>query len=234
MSFLGFFKKLVFFVVMMAIAISLRYCSTNPAYLVIRLLHSALLLKHSIVPDPARSTLSADYRFFENLFRLKPPPKSDRSVDPYCEKIRTQLLIDTLIPKPHKLNSKLTFYKVNKFCLQYGCNRLGKTFAVTYKSFHFFSLLLKFFVFDFEHLYISHGLAIFRWQSTREIYKRSKSNTKKSKSKLKKLKFLQVTANFLLNLVPLHCATTNTADSASTTHHYHAFCRPSAMMRSFF
>lgn len=65
-------KKLALLILTLAIAIPLRYGSTNPQYLALRLVHSALSLKYSFVSDPARPTLSADYRAFEELLRQKP------------------------------------------------------------------------------------------------------------------------------------------------------------------
>jgi acetyl esterase/lipase len=102
MSLVGFFKKLFFFVLFVAIAIPLRYGSTNPTYLLIRFLHSTLSLKHSLIADPARPTLSADYRAFENIFRLRPVPKPDPLADPLpiVKKIRPKFLIGAMIPKP--------------------------------------------------------------------------------------------------------------------------------------
>ena len=68
----GVLKKLVVLVLILAIAIPLWYGSTNRKYLALRLIHSALSLKHSIISDPNRPTLSADYRAFEELLRKRP------------------------------------------------------------------------------------------------------------------------------------------------------------------
>jgi hypothetical protein len=65
-------KKLAIFVLIVAIAIPLRYGSTNRQYLSFRLLYSMLSVKHSLLPDRARPTLSADYRAFENILQMKP------------------------------------------------------------------------------------------------------------------------------------------------------------------
>jgi len=81
-AFFGFLKKLILFVLIMAIAIPLRYGSTNHQYLQVRLLHSILSLKHSFVRDEARPTLSADYRAFENILRMRPMVKIDPTADP--------------------------------------------------------------------------------------------------------------------------------------------------------
>ena len=68
----GLLKKLALIIIILGIAIPLRYGSTNHQYLALRLIHSALSLKHSFIPDPARPTLSADYRAFEELLRQRP------------------------------------------------------------------------------------------------------------------------------------------------------------------
>ena len=102
MTFLAFLKKLVGFVLIVAIAIPLRYGSINPQYLIFRILHSGFSLKHSIIPDSARPTLSADYRAFEDILRMKPIAKQDLSVDPMTvvKQIRSSFSMDTLVPKP--------------------------------------------------------------------------------------------------------------------------------------
>jgi acetyl esterase/lipase len=101
MSFYGFIKKLVLFVLLVAIAIPLRYGSTNHQYILIRLLHSVLSLKHSLIPDQTRPMLSADYRAFENIFQMRPKSKVDPLADPLpiVKKIRTESLLNALIPK---------------------------------------------------------------------------------------------------------------------------------------
>jgi acetyl esterase/lipase len=101
MSFLGFLKKLILFILIVAIAIPLRYGSTNHKYVLIRVLHSILSLKHSLVPDQTRPTLSANYRAFENLFRLRLVPNSDPLADPlpFIKNMRLELKFDTIIPK---------------------------------------------------------------------------------------------------------------------------------------
>lgn len=49
--FFGILKKSAIFILIVAIAIPLRYGSTNPAYLRLRLFHSMLAMKHAIVSD---------------------------------------------------------------------------------------------------------------------------------------------------------------------------------------
>jgi acetyl esterase/lipase len=101
-SFVGFLKKLVSFILIVAIAIPLRYGSTNRQYLQLRLLHSILSLKHSLIPDPARPTLSADYRAFENILRMKPIAEQDLLADPIIvvQMLRSTFAMRTVVPKP--------------------------------------------------------------------------------------------------------------------------------------
>ncbi len=101
-GFFGLLKKLAVIILILGIAIPLRYGSTNRKYLSLRLLHSALSLKHSIIPDSARPTLSADYRAFEDVLRMKPLFKGNLSEDPLTvvKMVRSSSSMDTLIPKP--------------------------------------------------------------------------------------------------------------------------------------
>jgi hypothetical protein len=66
-AFFGILKRLPIFALILAIAISIRYGSTNREYLGVRLLHSILSFKHCLLSDRARPTLSADYRAFESI-----------------------------------------------------------------------------------------------------------------------------------------------------------------------
>jgi acetyl esterase/lipase len=101
-GFFGFLKKLAAIVLILAIAIPLRYGSTNRHYLSLRLLHSALSLKHFIISDSVRPTLSADYRAFEDILRMKPLVKRNPSEDPLTlvKRIRSFSKMSNLIPKP--------------------------------------------------------------------------------------------------------------------------------------
>jgi hypothetical protein len=112
--FFSFVKKLILLVLILAIAIPLRYGSTNPKYLRIRLFHSLLSIKHSLVPDRARPTLSADYRAFESLLRLKPSLKIDQQADPLevAKKLRSAFALGTIVPRP-------SLCQVNKQVYQY-------------------------------------------------------------------------------------------------------------------
>ncbi|UJR11946.1 hypothetical protein I4U23_016124 [Adineta vaga] len=106
MSFLytvvGFLKKLVLFILIVSIAIPLRYGSIDPKYLFIRLLHSTLSLKYSMISDQARPTLSANYRAFENMLRMMPFPKLDPSADPLTviKEMRSSFDMNSITPKP--------------------------------------------------------------------------------------------------------------------------------------
>jgi acetyl esterase/lipase len=101
-GFLRLLKNLVIIVLILAIAIPLRYGSTNPRYLSVRLFHLALSLKHSIISDSARPTLSADYRAFEDLLRMKPLSKRDPTEDSLTivKRLRSLTVISNLVPKP--------------------------------------------------------------------------------------------------------------------------------------
>jgi acetyl esterase/lipase len=101
-TFCGFLKKSVLFILIVAIAIPLRYGSTDPKYLCVRLLHSILSLKHSLIPDRDRPTLSAEYRAFENMLRMIPFPKLDPSADPLTviKEMRSSFAMNSITPKP--------------------------------------------------------------------------------------------------------------------------------------
>ncbi len=88
----------------MAIAIPLRYGSTNNQYLRFRLLHSFLSFKHSLMPDRTRPTLSVDYRAFEDIVRMKPLLETNRFEDPLIviKRIRAGTSVRTIVPKPSR------------------------------------------------------------------------------------------------------------------------------------
>ena len=102
MSFYELCKKLIFFILIVSILIPLRYRSTNHQYLFIRLLHSALSLKQSLISDSLRPNLSADYRAFENMLRLVPMTDYDPLADPItvARKIRAASSLSNVVPKP--------------------------------------------------------------------------------------------------------------------------------------
>lgn len=75
-------KTLALIILVLAVAVPLRYGTTNHKHIIIRLLHSALSLKYSFIPDSARPTLSADYRAMEEMLRRKPLFQSNSSEDP--------------------------------------------------------------------------------------------------------------------------------------------------------
>ncbi len=92
----------------LAIAIPVRYGSTNPSYLVFRLLHSALSLKHSLLPDHTRPTLSAEYRAFENIVRMSPLAELDPLADPLTviKELRLAFKNSNISPKPSECKIK--------------------------------------------------------------------------------------------------------------------------------
>ena len=54
------------------------------------------------MPDPDRPMLSAEYRAFENLLRLKPVLAIDRTLDPseMMKKVRASFPLDNIVPRP--------------------------------------------------------------------------------------------------------------------------------------
>ncbi len=110
-GFFGFLKNLIIVILIVAIAIPLRYGSTNNRYLRFRLLHSFLSLKHSLVPDRTRPTLSADYRAFESIVRMKPLLEINSLEDPLIviKRIRSGASVRTVVPKPSQcqINKKV-------------------------------------------------------------------------------------------------------------------------------
>ncbi len=101
-NFFRILKRFVVLILILAIAIPVWYKSTNREYLTIRLLHSFLSLKHALLPDSTRPTLSADYRGFENILRMKPIAEEDPLTDPiiYVKNLRASFAMGTIIPKP--------------------------------------------------------------------------------------------------------------------------------------
>ncbi|CAF4287002.1 unnamed protein product [Rotaria sp. Silwood2] len=98
----GFLKKLTLFILIVTIAIPLYYGSTNVQHLRIRLLHSMLSIKHSLLPDQARPTLSADYRAFEEIILMTPLAELDPLADlaTIIKDLRASFTMGTTIPKP--------------------------------------------------------------------------------------------------------------------------------------
>jgi acetyl esterase/lipase len=97
-----FLKKLAIFILVVTIAISLQYGSTNHQYLGLRSVHSILSLTYSVVTDQIRPTLSADYRAFETIVRLNPIAEGDPLKDAtiIIKNLRSTLVISTIVPKP--------------------------------------------------------------------------------------------------------------------------------------
>lgn len=102
MLFYGVVKKLFLLILIIAIAVPIRYGSTNYQYLSLRLLHSTLSIKYSLITDPVRPNLSAEYRAFEDLLRLRPLDNHDPLSDPLVivKKIRLASSMSIVIPKP--------------------------------------------------------------------------------------------------------------------------------------
>lgn len=113
-TFLGLLKKFLLFVLILAIAIPLRYGSTDRQYLTFRLLHSVLSIKNGFLPDSARPTLSADYRAFEDMLRMKPIAEQDPLADPiiFVKNIRSSFTMGSIFPKPSQcqINNEIFEY----------------------------------------------------------------------------------------------------------------------------
>lgn len=97
------FAKLTFSIFILAISISFRYQSTNPQYLLIRLIHSTLSFKHAFISDPIRPNLSAEYRAFENMIRLIPLTEYDALTDPMIilKDVRQTSSLANVVPRPN-------------------------------------------------------------------------------------------------------------------------------------
>jgi acetyl esterase/lipase len=127
------FKKLLLFILIVAVAIPLWYGSTNRQYLQLRLFHSALSLKHSLLSDAARPTLSADYRAFEEILRMKPIAERDPTADilTIIKEFRKNFAMGTLIPKPSQCQiSKEVFkhegHSVDTYWIDYSPRKFNK------------------------------------------------------------------------------------------------------------
>ncbi|CAF4488691.1 unnamed protein product [Rotaria sp. Silwood2] len=132
-AFVSFLKKLVLFILIVAVVIPLLYGSTNPRYLTLRLLHSVLTLKHSLLSDQARPTLSAEYRAFENVLRMKPLIKHDALADPIIrvKDLRSTFSTNSIIPKPSQCQiNKEVFvhdgHSVDTYWINYPPRKLQK------------------------------------------------------------------------------------------------------------
>ena len=93
-------KVLCFVILFVGILIPIRYESINVRYISFRLIHSILTLKHSFEQDENRPMLSAEYRAFESLLRVK--SESDLIGDPLTvvAKMRSSFGMSHLLPRP--------------------------------------------------------------------------------------------------------------------------------------
>jgi hypothetical protein len=111
--FISLVKKLTLLVLVIAIAVPLWYGSTNPKYLRLRVLHSLLSIKHSFTTDENRPTLSADYRAFETLLRLRPLAAVDLTADPLelSKNARASMSLDSIVPQPSQCHVNKQVYE---------------------------------------------------------------------------------------------------------------------------
>ncbi|CAF1224260.1 unnamed protein product [Adineta ricciae] len=126
-------KKLFLFVALLAVAIPIRYGTMDYQHLTLRCLHSILIVKHQLLTDHLRPTLSAEYRAFENLIRLKPVAKIDSSADPVAvvQELRDNFAFDVIIPMPSQcqLDKEVFQYNgqsVDAFWVQHHQHKLQK------------------------------------------------------------------------------------------------------------
>ncbi|CAF3447304.1 unnamed protein product [Rotaria sp. Silwood1] len=108
--------KLGLIILLLAIAIPLYYSSTNPGYLLSRLIHSLILIKHTLVPDTDRPMLSAEYCAFESMLRSSPQVNYDLKDDPLkiAKEMRASFPIDTVVPRPTECQFKKQIYEYDR------------------------------------------------------------------------------------------------------------------------
>jgi acetyl esterase/lipase len=128
-----FLKKLAIFSLIVAIAIPLRYGSTNHKYLHRRLFHSMLSLKYAFIPDQTRPSLSADYRAFEEIMLTTPLAELDPTADIFTimKELRSGFTMGTLVPKPAqcKINKEVfehDGHSVDTYWVDYHQNKFEK------------------------------------------------------------------------------------------------------------
>ena len=103
---MAFFTRLLkIFVVLgliVAIAIPLRYGSTDYRYLRARVGHTLLTSLYSFVPDPDRPNLTAEYRAFEALLRIRPLIADHLYADPSqaIKLLRLHVRSNNVSPQP--------------------------------------------------------------------------------------------------------------------------------------
>ena len=137
MSFLtssfGFLKNSAIFILITAISIPLLYRSTDPKYIMFRLMLSIFTLKHSLIPDRARPTLSPQFRAFENILKLVPFAKFDASADPLTivKQMRSSFDMNSITPKPSgcQINKEVFEYDghtVDAYWVTYPARKIQK------------------------------------------------------------------------------------------------------------
>jgi acetyl esterase/lipase len=127
--FVSLVKKLTLLVLVIAVAVPLRYGSTNPKYLRLRVLHSLLSIKQSFTTDENRPTLSTDYRAFENLLRLRPLAAVNSTADPLelTKKVRASMTLGSIVPQPSQCHVNKQVYEYEGHSVDaYWINHAGK------------------------------------------------------------------------------------------------------------
>ena len=132
-AFAGFFKKLILFILILAITIPLRYKSTNVRYLRTRLLHSALSMRHSVLSDETRSELSADYLALESILRMRPKAMFNPTADPITiiTELRSASSLGDAVLKPSncQVNKEISEYdghSVDTYWINYSEKKFQK------------------------------------------------------------------------------------------------------------
>ncbi|CAF0794736.1 unnamed protein product [Adineta ricciae] len=105
-------RNLSIFILILSVLIPLRYGSIDPEYLRIRCVHSLLSLTYTVIRDENRPTLSADYRAFETMLRLRSVYELDPSADTtnVVKELRSLFTLATIIPKPKSCQIQKQIY----------------------------------------------------------------------------------------------------------------------------
>lgn len=108
-------RKTTIFVLIMTITASLRCGSINHQYFAIRGLHSILSFRHSLILDITRPTLSAEYRAFEDLIRIRPITQYDLQTDvtAILKDLRSSSSMNLVILKPSQCKVTREIFKYN-------------------------------------------------------------------------------------------------------------------------
>ncbi|CAF4526650.1 unnamed protein product, partial [Rotaria sp. Silwood2] len=98
------------------IVIPLYYDSANPGYLIFRVIHSLILIKHTFVLDTDRPMLSAECGAFESMLRSSPQVDYDLKADPLkiAKEMRASFSIDKVVHRPAGCQFKKQIYEYDR------------------------------------------------------------------------------------------------------------------------